>query len=161
MKSLDCQWYDRGFCRHGPNCKNRHTRKVICQNYLCGFCLDGPRCTYSHPSFDIPNAHEHAPAQRKQVYVCDFCGETGHKAYACFKLPHEERQKFNNMPPNTMPNQMHNRGQMRHHHDGNQMQQNMMGNGNDDHHVMQHPPTQPFLPDVTCYKCNERGYVYL
>jgi cleavage and polyadenylation specificity factor subunit 4 len=45
-KIKDCPWYDRGFCRHGPNCKNRHVRKVICLNYLCGFCLEGPLCKF-------------------------------------------------------------------------------------------------------------------
>jgi hypothetical protein len=28
----------------GPNCKNRHVKKLICQNYLFGFCPDGPNC---------------------------------------------------------------------------------------------------------------------
>ena len=41
-----CPWYDRGFCRHGAMCKNRHVRRVMCVNYLCGFCLDGPTCKY-------------------------------------------------------------------------------------------------------------------
>ena len=30
----------------GPNCKNRHVRRLICQCYLSGFCLDGPTCKY-------------------------------------------------------------------------------------------------------------------
>ena len=39
------------FCCHrcslaGPNCRNRHVRRVICQNYLNGFCLDGKRCKF-------------------------------------------------------------------------------------------------------------------
>ena len=45
-KIKDCAWYDRGFCRHGPHCKNRHVRKVLCLNYLCGFCLEGPSCKF-------------------------------------------------------------------------------------------------------------------
>ena len=70
LKIRDCAWYDRGFCKHGnlslslppsplslpiecfktlsgPNCRNRHTRRVLCQNYLCGFCPDGPKCKYN------------------------------------------------------------------------------------------------------------------
>ena len=32
----DCPWYDRGFCKHGPRCRNRHTRKTVCVHYLAG-----------------------------------------------------------------------------------------------------------------------------
>ncbi|NXK17152.1 CPSF4 factor, partial [Arenaria interpres] len=41
-----CPWYDRGFCRHGPLCKYRHTRRVMCSNYLVGFCPEGPKCKF-------------------------------------------------------------------------------------------------------------------
>ncbi len=34
------------FVLAGPNCKNRHVRRVMCINYLCGFCLDGPNCKF-------------------------------------------------------------------------------------------------------------------
>ena len=160
----DCPWYDRGFCRHGPNCKNRHTRKVLCQNYLCGFCPEGPRCTLSHPTFELPNSNEHAPVQRKVVFICDYCHETGHKASSCFKLPYEERQKYQNMPSNNIHAQGYNRmplaqHQNSHHnyHDGpgGPQQLGMFHPGDD-----QHPPTglsQPFQHDVTCFKCGERG----
>lgn len=30
----------------GPNCRNKHTRRVLCQNYLCGFCPNGPKCKF-------------------------------------------------------------------------------------------------------------------
>jgi len=160
----DCPWYDRGFCRHGPNCKNRHTRKVLCQNYLCGFCPEGPRCTLSHPCFELPNANEYTPVQRKIVFVCDFCHETGHKASSCFKLPYEERQKYLNMPSNNTQSQQYNNrppyGQNQNsnnHQDGGPPQQH----GNFHATEEQHPPgmglSQPFQHDVTCYKCGERG----
>uniref|UniRef100_A0A8C3JJQ0 Cleavage and polyadenylation specificity factor subunit 4 n=1 Tax=Calidris pygmaea TaxID=425635 RepID=A0A8C3JJQ0_9CHAR len=50
-KIKDCPWYDRGFCKHGPLCRHRHTRRVICVNYLVGFCPDGPTCKFmqGHP----------------------------------------------------------------------------------------------------------------
>ncbi|NXN87917.1 CPSF4 factor, partial [Bombycilla garrulus] len=41
-----CPWYDRGFCRHGPLCKYKHTRRVMCANYLVGFCPEGPKCKF-------------------------------------------------------------------------------------------------------------------
>ncbi|GFO02089.1 cleavage and polyadenylation specificity factor subunit 4-like [Plakobranchus ocellatus] len=81
-KVRDCPWYDRGFCRHGPNCKNRHVRRVICQCYLNGFCLDGPNCKYVHPSFKIPEP-DPVFAQKKQSIVCHLCMQPGHKAIQC------------------------------------------------------------------------------
>uniref|UniRef100_A0A8C4NI27 Cleavage and polyadenylation specificity factor subunit 4 n=1 Tax=Eptatretus burgeri TaxID=7764 RepID=A0A8C4NI27_EPTBU len=46
-KVKDCPWYDQGFCRQGPWCWKRHTRKVLCVNYLVGFCLEGPNCKFN------------------------------------------------------------------------------------------------------------------
>ncbi|KAL4240677.1 Cleavage and polyadenylation specificity factor subunit 4 [Mactra antiquata] len=83
QKVKDCAWYDRGFCRHGPNCKNRHVRRLICQNYLCGFCLDGPKCKFMHPTYDLPVADE--KAKKFTAVVCHNCGESGHKSYHCTK----------------------------------------------------------------------------
>lgn len=74
-KIKDCPWYDRGFCKHGkcwsvailsfyqllhtkkfrygvcisflgPDCRHRHTRRVICVNYLVGFCPEGKSCKF-------------------------------------------------------------------------------------------------------------------
>ena len=45
-KMKDCPWYDRGFCRNGPMCRNRHVRRVICMNYFAGFCPNGPDCKF-------------------------------------------------------------------------------------------------------------------
>ncbi|XP_017667302.1 PREDICTED: putative cleavage and polyadenylation specificity factor subunit 4-like protein [Lepidothrix coronata] len=46
--TMGCPWYDRGFCRHGPRCKYKHTRRVMCANYLVGFCPEGPKCKFVH-----------------------------------------------------------------------------------------------------------------
>ena len=165
-RPLDCPWYDRGFCRHGPNCKNRHTRKVLCQNYLCGYCPEGPRCTLSHPSFELPNANEFVPAQRKVVFICDYCHETGHKASSCFKLTYEERQKYLNMPSNHTQTQAyhhrppfgHNQNAGNHNYDAGGPHQSGMFHPGDDHHPPGAPAmSQPFQHDVTCFKCGERG----
>ncbi|NWI33517.1 CPSF4 factor, partial [Sula dactylatra] len=45
-RTMGCPWYDRGFCRHGPLCKYKHTRRVMCDNYLVGFCPEGPKCKF-------------------------------------------------------------------------------------------------------------------
>ncbi|XP_039572316.1 putative cleavage and polyadenylation specificity factor subunit 4-like protein isoform X2 [Passer montanus] len=46
--AVGCPWYDRGFCWHGPQCKYKHTRRVMCANYLVGFCPEGPKCKFVH-----------------------------------------------------------------------------------------------------------------
>ncbi|KAI8354848.1 hypothetical protein B0O80DRAFT_449835 [Mortierella sp. GBAus27b] len=53
-KIKDCPWYARGFCKHGPNCRHKHTRKVLCQNYVTGFCPQGPNCPNGHPKYELP-----------------------------------------------------------------------------------------------------------
>ncbi|EOB14422.1 Cleavage and polyadenylation specificity factor subunit 4 [Nosema bombycis CQ1] len=53
-KTKECLWYNRGFCKHGANCKNKHVRRKMCYNYYLGFCLKGPECEYGHPKADIP-----------------------------------------------------------------------------------------------------------
>lgn len=54
LKVKDCPWYDRGFCKHGPLCRNRHTRRVLCQKYLISFCPDGSKCRFVHPRYELP-----------------------------------------------------------------------------------------------------------
>ncbi|NXT28386.1 CPSF4 factor, partial [Syrrhaptes paradoxus] len=44
--TVGCPWYDRGFCRQGPLCRYKHTRRVMCANYLVGFCPEGPKCKF-------------------------------------------------------------------------------------------------------------------
>lgn len=46
-KVKECPWYARGFCKHGPNCKSRHVRKVMCANWLVGFCPAGNKCKHA------------------------------------------------------------------------------------------------------------------
>ncbi|KAI8075450.1 uncharacterized protein B0P05DRAFT_547560 [Gilbertella persicaria] len=53
-KQKECPWYARGFCKHGPNCRNKHVRKLVCQNYLTGFCPDGLNCPNGHPKYELP-----------------------------------------------------------------------------------------------------------
>jgi len=49
-----CLWYERGYCPLGPECSNKHVRRVPCKLYLTGFCPNGRGCTESHPKFDTP-----------------------------------------------------------------------------------------------------------
>ncbi|KAL3308681.1 Cleavage and polyadenylation specificity factor subunit 4 [Cichlidogyrus casuarinus] len=99
-KIQDCPWYDRGFCRNGPFCKNRHVRRKICINYMNGFCPKGAECELSHPKFwplpithTITNSDDPSQSQKK-IFTCNFCGEKGHKIQYCHKLPMEQRQQI-------------------------------------------------------------------
>ena len=48
-----CDWYMRGFCKHGKKCKNGHENKLICPLYYMGFCPFGKECKFEHPSLNI------------------------------------------------------------------------------------------------------------
>lgn len=92
-KIKDCPWYDRGFCRHGPNCRHRHVRRVLCMNYVAGLCGDGPECKFMHPRFELPQPTDMTQKDgKKVVIVCHFCGESGHKALYCHKMPQEMKE---------------------------------------------------------------------
>ncbi|KAI7884327.1 hypothetical protein K492DRAFT_229312 [Lichtheimia hyalospora FSU 10163] len=56
-KQKECPWYARGFCKHGPNCRHKHVRKMVCQNYLTGFCPEGPNCPNGHPKYELPTMY--------------------------------------------------------------------------------------------------------
>ncbi|GAM18774.1 hypothetical protein SAMD00019534_019490 [Acytostelium subglobosum LB1] len=53
-KVVECPWYARGFCKHGPKCRHKHMKKLLCENYYLGFCPEGPKCKYGHPKFELP-----------------------------------------------------------------------------------------------------------
>lgn len=108
----ECPWYQRGFCKHGPNCHSKHTRRAACPDYLSGFCPAGPLCTLAHPKFELiteaPTAinngddstagdypssssgggrHGVTAQSRKPLSMadleCHYCHQTGHFAAAC------------------------------------------------------------------------------
>lgn len=127
-KMKDCPWYDRGFCRHGPLCKNRHVRRILCVNYLCGFCPEGKQCKYMHPRFELPAAVDVTSNVRPRPTLnCHYCNEPGHKAMSCPKTRGDqpERNTYNRGPYGYNPRQN-----------------------------MERRPLQ----DVTCYKCGEKGH---
>jgi cleavage and polyadenylation specificity factor subunit 4 len=61
-KVAECLWYNRGFCKHGPLCRNKHARKRVCQRFLTGFCPLGPACEEGHPKFEIPGKFVYDPS---------------------------------------------------------------------------------------------------
>uniref|UniRef100_A0A914D9E7 Cleavage and polyadenylation specificity factor subunit 4 n=1 Tax=Acrobeloides nanus TaxID=290746 RepID=A0A914D9E7_9BILA len=129
-KILDCAWYDRGFCIHGPYCKNRHRRRVACPLYMAGFCPDGKRCKYAHPSFKIPTMGAMSAMQRNfntGFGICNNCHERGHKATFCPYLPTKMNLSQVEQPKTqiTQPIQ---------------------------------PQEKKSLSEVTCFKCGEKGH---
>jgi cleavage and polyadenylation specificity factor subunit 4 len=66
-KSKECIWYNRGFCKHGPACRNRHYKKRMCFNYEAGFCALGQKCPYGHPKFETPNVELQRVEQKQAV----------------------------------------------------------------------------------------------
>ncbi|XP_010209387.1 PREDICTED: putative cleavage and polyadenylation specificity factor subunit 4-like protein [Tinamus guttatus] len=105
-----CPWYDRGFCKHGPLCKYKHTRRVLCTNYLVGFCPEGPRCKFMQymfggwgralagaraladpqpvaTSINQPLASGSVPGPQcpPEPVTCFKCGQKGHYTNKCGK----------------------------------------------------------------------------
>ncbi|KAI5165300.1 cleavage and polyadenylation specificity factor subunit 4 [Nematocida sp. ERTm5] len=66
-KSKECIWYNRGFCRHGNSCRNKHYKKRMCFNYEAGFCPLGKSCPYGHPKFEIITAEYQRAEQQNSV----------------------------------------------------------------------------------------------
>jgi cleavage and polyadenylation specificity factor subunit 4 len=155
-KIKDCPWYDRGFCRHGPGCRHRHVRRVLCNNYLAGFCPDGSDCKYMHPRFELPPPPEVTKEQQKRPPICHYCGEVGHKASHCAKMPAEQREaaqrqeeaKYRALGYNYKP-QFNKMGQ-----NGQEGQP-----GGDQPQMPPHPraPPKP-LEEITCFKCGTKGH---
>ena len=56
-KVRECAWYARGFCKHGSDCRNKHTRTAVCPSYLTGFCPKGENCSFGHPKYELPVAN--------------------------------------------------------------------------------------------------------
>ncbi|KAL7722047.1 mRNA 3'-end-processing protein YTH1 [Entamoeba marina] len=56
--SKQCDWYVRGFCKHGKKCHHEHPTKLLCPLYYLGFCPYGPSCPFVHPTISLPNPTE-------------------------------------------------------------------------------------------------------
>lgn len=178
-KIKDCPWYDRGFCRHGPHCRHRHVRRVLCMNYLSGFCPDGSTCKYMHPRFELPPPPEiNKDAPQKRAPTCHYCGELGHKASYCQKMPPEQREatmrqeeaKLRALGYFKQNQYFHHHQHQRDIHNRNEQQANANGEGGDENQQPLQPlqqqqqpiqhqrPPPKSLDEVTCYKCGNKGH---
>lgn len=88
----DCQWYARGFCKHGPNCRNRHLRTEACPDYFAGFCVLGPTCPLKHPKFALPTTDATGAKKIPMVSTCHICKEPDHTSAFC---PKRDDKAFN------------------------------------------------------------------
>ncbi|XP_071453787.1 cleavage and polyadenylation specificity factor subunit 4 [Hetaerina americana] len=135
-KIRDCPWYDRGFCRHGPNCRHRHVRRVLCLHYMAGFCPEGPDCKFMHPRFELPATDVQQKEGKKVIITCHYCGESGHKAIYCNKMPpdlKELRAKEEEFRVSSKAVLYVNKGD-------------------------EDPKLQKPLEEVTCFKCGCKGH---
>eukprot|EP00127_Corallochytrium_limacisporum_P003142 Clim_evm71s146 gene=Clim_evmTU71s146 len=66
-KIRNCVWFDKGFCKHGNLCKNRHKKRAACQNYINGFCPEGPNCPFSHPKWERDPMKEIREARERRL----------------------------------------------------------------------------------------------
>ncbi len=82
-KIKECQWYNRGFCRHGPLCKLKHVRSAVCQLYLTGFCPLGGECPLGHPHDELPEEESVKTWRTVGDVTCYKCGLSGHFANRC------------------------------------------------------------------------------
>jgi len=92
------------------------------------------------PRFELPAVQDMQPKEGKKVMItCHFCGEGGHKAIYCNKMPPDIRES--------------------------QVRQELDNNSHTSHHHMNMhngppPPRGPQKPleEVTCYKCGQKGH---
>jgi cleavage and polyadenylation specificity factor subunit 4 len=125
-------------CFIGPNCRNKHVRKLVCQNYLTGFCPDGLNCPNGHPKYELPVMYiaqdQDQPSQQQQQQQQSHFNNT------------QQPDDHHNKPYNRQPQQQqqHFQPQQQHHNQGGQQQQQQ--------------GTFRKLEDVTCYKCGQQGH---
>uniref|UniRef100_A0A8C6T146 Cleavage and polyadenylation specificity factor subunit 4 n=1 Tax=Neogobius melanostomus TaxID=47308 RepID=A0A8C6T146_9GOBI len=129
-KIKDCPWYDRGFCKHGPDCRHRHTRRVICVNYLVGFCPEGKSCKFMHPRFELPMGASEQPPLPPGQNQTKIASTMGRSSLSLIQLTNSSPGQ---RPQNNYTSAMN-------------PQNNIMARG-------QRP-----LDQVTCYKCGEKGH---
>lgn len=105
------------------------------------------------PRFELPAIQDMQPKEGKKVLItCHFCGETGHKAIYCSKIPPDMREQ-----------QVRQEMDREYHRGGG-------GGGGDPHHPhhrmnmhngprndIPRGPQKP-LEEVTCYKCSRKGH---
>ena len=130
-KTDECPWYARGFCKHGPRCRHRHTQKKPCPKYLAGVCPECPECSFGHPKYELPSTVGSAMVprgtmtafEREIAVTCYKCWQKGHYANRCpnQRVPGpmeqtmsttQQQQQQQQQPPPPPPSQAGGHGNM-------------------------------------------------
>lgn len=136
-----------------------------------------------HPRFELPPASD-ISKEAKRPPVCHNCGELGHKASFCPKLPPEQRMELERQNAMKNPPMYNHHLQQKLQSQLREQKENAGGEGNQDQQMpslpnqqsgsshgppnfhFQHPnhnqPRPPFQPrkleDITCFKCGMKGH---
>ncbi|KAI8990284.1 hypothetical protein BDB01DRAFT_739400 [Pilobolus umbonatus] len=134
-KQKECPWYARGFCKHGPNCRNKHVRKLVCQNYLTGFCPDGLNCPNGHPKYELPAMYSNQGGEQsneqQQMQQMQQQQQFQQQSQPQQKPLYHQSKPYNQMDDND--------------------QSRSFGRGQQQGNFRK-------LEDVTCYKCGQQGH---
>lgn len=88
------------------------------------------------PRFELPAVQDMQPKEGKKIMItCHFCGEGGHKAIYCNKMPPDVREA-------QVRQEIDSTAHPAHHHNGPPQPRG---------------PQKP-LEEVTCYKCGQKGH---
>lgn len=168
-KIKDCPWYDRGHCRHGANCKNRHRRRIACPLYIAGFCPKGPECLLAHPSWALPTQDPKLNMNRSNI-MCHLCKSAGHKAIQCNFTPQAVKQAYTTalqrgydlqLAPQTLMMEAQKAATIARRKmglpvpDESDSQSGLGGSDFSQHHQPQFRPRH----GVVCFKCFEPGHI--
>jgi cleavage and polyadenylation specificity factor subunit 4 len=87
----------------GPNCRNKHVRKLVCQNYLTGFCPDGLNCPNGHPKYELPvmynTQNEQGDQQQQPQQNTQHHDQQDHKQN--FRMQSQQPHQMQNQQPGT------------------------------------------------------------
>lgn len=122
------------------------------------------------PKFDLPTP-DIMNQQKKQLFLCDYCGEYGHKMTSCFKLNPENRIAYQMKLQQQSQNRQQQQQQQQN-HDGEQSNQPHHHQQQQQHQPQQHQQQRRYNynyssnystggmthPEVTCFKCGEKGH---
>lgn len=131
-----------------------------------------------HPRFELPPPPTEAQKEQmgKRPPICHYCGELGHKANSCLKLPPEQREAQLRQDEMKYKQMQMMKQQPYNHHIQQRLQGQMLNDENGS--ANNPPPNQPFnnhpnqfnptmpppvrvqrpLEEITCFKCGNKGH---
>lgn len=152
-RDQECPWYARGFCKKGPHCRQKHTRKEACPDYLAGFCHLGPECRFAHPKWEI------ILPEKKNIYdeLEEDVDEESKEALT--QQQNSQRRQFNNRngPPQRYGGGPEQGGMGYNNSSSSSSNSNSFAAGGGHMGGPTGPPRRN-LATVTCNKCKQQGH---